>query len=89
MAIAVDRLRLHVSGDAGADEIVVEVSGPGVDGARRLAVAGLPAAVLDAVATANEGFPSGIDTWLVARDGTVAALSRSTRLALADLTEVR
>jgi alpha-D-ribose 1-methylphosphonate 5-triphosphate synthase subunit PhnH len=89
VAIAVDRLRPHGTGTADTDEIVVELSGPGVDGARRMAVAGLPATVLDAVATANRGFPSGIDTWLVARDGSIAAISRSTRLALADLTEVR
>jgi alpha-D-ribose 1-methylphosphonate 5-triphosphate synthase subunit PhnH len=89
VAIAVDRLRPHVGAATDADELVVELSGPGVDGSCRLAIAGLPAAALDAIATANRGFPSGIDTWLVARDGSIAALSRSTHIALADLTEVR
>jgi alpha-D-ribose 1-methylphosphonate 5-triphosphate synthase subunit PhnH len=89
VAIAVDGLRPHLGPGADADELVVELSGPGVDGSRRLAIAGLPAGSLDAIASANRGFPSGIDTWLVARDGSIAALSRSTHIALADLTEVR
>ena len=89
VAIAVDGLRAHEGAEAHADELVVELTGPGVDGSCRLAIAGLSAAALDAIATANGGFPSGIDTWLVARDGSIAALSRSTHIALADLTEVR
>lgn len=90
VSIAVGSLRTPGSGDTPEpDEIVVELTGPGVDGRRRLAIGGLSAAVLDAIAEANRGFPSGIDTWLVAPDGAIAAISRSTRLDLADLTEVR
>jgi alpha-D-ribose 1-methylphosphonate 5-triphosphate synthase subunit PhnH len=86
----VGSLRTPGSGDTPEpDEIVVELTGPGVDGRRRLAIGGLSAAVLDAIAEANRRFPSGIDTWLVAPDGAIAAISRSTRLDLADLTEVR
>jgi alpha-D-ribose 1-methylphosphonate 5-triphosphate synthase subunit PhnH len=88
VAIAVERLRTPDTHDRRPDELVVELTGPGVDGAVLVAVTGLPAAALDAISQANRGFPSGFDTWLVARDGSLAAISRSTRLALADLTEV-
>jgi alpha-D-ribose 1-methylphosphonate 5-triphosphate synthase subunit PhnH len=88
VAIAVDHLRAPDSADREPDELVVELSGPGVDGSALLAVTGLSAAALDAISQANRGFPSGFDTWLVARDGSLAAISRSTRLALADPTEV-
>jgi len=89
LAVAVEAVQAYEAGTPVDGALVLEVSGPGVDGTRRLAVAGLPATVLDAIATANRVFPAGIDTWLVAPDGSIAALSRSTRLALADLTEVR
>jgi alpha-D-ribose 1-methylphosphonate 5-triphosphate synthase subunit PhnH len=71
---AVDRLV------AGADEVTLRLSGPGVPDERVLGVAGLPAAVFDALARANSGFPLGVDTFLVAADGSVAGLPRTTRL---------
>ena len=69
--------------DAAVDgEIEVTLRGPGVDGSVRLAIAGLPVDVLDALAVANAGFPSGVDTWLVTPDGTVAAVPRSSHLSI-------
>ncbi|MFC7583667.1 phosphonate C-P lyase system protein PhnH [Nonomuraea antimicrobica] len=63
-------------------ETVLTLSGPGVPGTRRLRVAGLHRDVFAALAAANAAFPAGIDTFLVARDGTVAGLPRSTRIEI-------
>lgn len=68
----------------------LELSGPGVPGTRRLAVAGVAPEVFEALARANAVFPAGIDTFLVAGDGGVAGLPRGARIALhgATATEV-
>ncbi|MFI7614593.1 phosphonate C-P lyase system protein PhnH [Nonomuraea terrae] len=63
-------------------EVVLTLSGPGVPAARRLRVAGLPPEVFAALAAANADFPAGVDTFLVAADGTVAGLPRSTRIEI-------
>jgi alpha-D-ribose 1-methylphosphonate 5-triphosphate synthase subunit PhnH len=62
--------------------VVLALSGPGVPGTRRLRVTGLPSEVFAALADANAAFPAGIDTFLVAEDGTVAGLPRSTRIEI-------
>lgn len=77
LAIACRTLR---SGAAAADEAGVRLSGPGVDGRAELAIGGVDRELLDAIATANASFPAGIDTWLVSRDGHVAAIPRSSRI---------
>lgn len=65
------------AGDEPADGVVtVAVTGPGVDGERRLRVAGLPAAEIEAVAAATDGFPRGIELVLAAPER-IAALPRS------------
>ncbi|WP_433430835.1 phosphonate C-P lyase system protein PhnH [Nonomuraea sp. CA-141351] len=66
----------------GEEGVGLALRGPGVPGTRRLRVAGLPRAVFAALAEANAGFPAGIDTFLVAGDGTVAGLPRSTRIEI-------
>ncbi|MEO3869881.1 phosphonate C-P lyase system protein PhnH [Nonomuraea sp. B12E4] len=63
-------------------EVVLALSGPGVPGTRRIRVTGLDRAVFGALAEANADFPAGIDTFLVAADGTVAGLPRSTRIEI-------
>ncbi|SDH52036.1 phosphonate C-P lyase system protein PhnH [Nonomuraea jiangxiensis] len=63
-------------------EVVLALSGPGVPGTRRIRVSGLDRAVFNALAAANADFPAGIDTFLVAADGTVAGLPRSTRIEI-------
>ncbi|MEW2360122.1 phosphonate C-P lyase system protein PhnH, partial [Spirillospora sp. NPDC029432] len=67
----------------GGDGVTLALSGPGVPGERRLTVRGLPAAYFRALADANAAFPAGIDTFLVAPDGTVAGLPRSVHLTIA------
>lgn len=66
----------------GDGPLTLRLTGPGVPGERLLGVRGLPAAVFEALATANSGFPLGVDTFLVAGDGAVAGLPRSTRLSI-------
>jgi alpha-D-ribose 1-methylphosphonate 5-triphosphate synthase subunit PhnH len=58
------------------------VAGPGVPGSRSFGVTGLDTAVLAAIGEANQGYPAGVDTWLVAGDGTVIGLPRSSTLVL-------
>ncbi|MEV0612945.1 phosphonate C-P lyase system protein PhnH [Nonomuraea sp. NPDC050404] len=81
------RLLIAVEGLSRADgnvpgEVVLTLSGPGVPGTRRLRVGGLPREVFEALVEANDGFPAGIDTFLVTADGTVAGLPRSTRIEI-------
>ncbi|MEU6716386.1 phosphonate C-P lyase system protein PhnH [Nonomuraea sp. NPDC046802] len=70
------------AGKSAGSEVVLTLRGPGVPGTRRLRVAGLHRDVFAALAAANAGFPAGIDTFLVAPDGTVAGLPRSTRIEI-------
>jgi hypothetical protein len=44
-------------------------------------VDGIDASVFDAIATANTGFPAGIDVHLVDASGCVMSLPRSTSIA--------
>jgi len=64
----------------GPGQVRLTVSGPGVEGTRRLGVDGLEAGVLEAVAAANADPPVGIDVWLVDRHGHIVGLPRSCRL---------
>lgn len=81
------RLFLACDSLVGSDrgDVALRLEGPGVPASRRLIVAGLPAAVFAAIADANRGFPAGIDTWLVAADGAVAGLPRSTRITVEEV----
>lgn len=58
----------------------IEVMGPGVPGVRAFTVAGIEPDLVIALADANAGHPAGVDTWLVADDGTTVGLPRSARL---------
>jgi alpha-D-ribose 1-methylphosphonate 5-triphosphate synthase subunit PhnH len=71
----------------GSAGVRLRLAGPGIPGERTLGVQGLPAAVFTALAAANSAFPLGIDTFLVAADGTVAGLPRTTRVHLEEAGE--
>lgn len=61
-------------------DVQLILRGPGVPDLRTLDVGGLEPAVFDALVGVNRQFPTGIDTFLVADDGTVAGIPRSTNL---------
>ncbi|MCQ8186982.1 phosphonate C-P lyase system protein PhnH [Streptomyces rugosispiralis] len=69
-------------GGQGPHDTELLLSGPGVpDGTeRRLAVRGLTADTVAALAAANAEFPCGVDLFLAAADGSVAGLPRTTRV---------
>lgn len=77
VAIAVARLQ-DQPGD-GAASLELELSGPGVPGTRTLVVTGLRSPAVAALQRRNAAYPAGIDVWLIADDGLVAALPRTTR----------
>ncbi|MEU4657536.1 phosphonate C-P lyase system protein PhnH [Streptomyces sp. NPDC023723] len=66
----------------GPHDVRLSLTGPGVpDGTERvLAVRGLSAGTVSALADANAAYPAGVDLFLVADDGSVAGLPRSTRV---------
>lgn len=68
-------------GDA-VDSTTLVLSGPGNAGEARLAVDGLAPELFDALAIANADFPAGIDLVLVAPDGRIAAIPRSSRISV-------
>jgi alpha-D-ribose 1-methylphosphonate 5-triphosphate synthase subunit PhnH len=80
------RLILTVAGLTVAEDTgtgtVLALAGPGVPGSRRIRVSGPPSEVFHALAAVNTAFPAGVDTFLVAADGTVAGLPRSTRISI-------
>lgn len=63
--------------------ITLVMSGPGIPGSRRLSVSGPAAEVFTRIDRANQAFPAGLDTWLVAPDGTLVGLPRSVDLIVA------
>ena len=64
----------------GETGLVLTLSGPGVDGERRLAVAGMDTALLEALVTINAEFPLGIDLILTDPTGRIACIPRSSRV---------
>jgi len=64
----------------GETGLVLTLSGPGVDGERRLAVAGMDTALLEALVTINAEFPLGIDLVLTDPTGRIACIPRSSRV---------
>lgn len=74
LVAAVDRI--------GGDGTELVLRGPGVPGERRLSVAGFDRAAVLALAEANAEFPAGIDVHLVAADGAVVSIPRSTRISV-------
>ncbi|MFE2448761.1 phosphonate C-P lyase system protein PhnH [Streptomyces sp. NPDC021218] len=69
-------------GGQGPHDTELHLTGPGVpDGAERsLAVRGLTADTVAALAAANAAFPCGVDLFLTAADGAVAGLPRTTQV---------
>ena len=64
----------------GETGLALTLSGPGVDGERRLSVAGLDTALLEALVTINVEFPLGIDLVLTDPTGRIACIPRSSRV---------
>jgi alpha-D-ribose 1-methylphosphonate 5-triphosphate synthase subunit PhnH len=64
------------------DESIVELSGPGVDGTRSIAITGLSTTELEAIQEVQADYPRGIDV-VVASNSYVAALPRSVELEVA------
>lgn len=60
------------------EDAAVILTGPGVPGAVRLGVRGVPIDALLGLGRESGEFPAGVDTWLIAPDGRIAAISRST-----------
>lgn len=76
-ATVVYRVGGIVEGAATGDRTIgLALSGPGVPGSRSLAVAGLPAEEVEAIAEAQSEYPRGVDVVLTAGDR-VAAIPRS------------
>jgi alpha-D-ribose 1-methylphosphonate 5-triphosphate synthase subunit PhnH len=71
------RVSIAVDGFDREGSTEVTLSGPGVDGRRRVRI-GLDRLILDRLGDAAGRFPCGFDTWLVADDGRVMAIPRST-----------
>jgi alpha-D-ribose 1-methylphosphonate 5-triphosphate synthase subunit PhnH len=67
---------------AAQSPVTLRLQGPGVDGESELGITGVPAGVFEALVAANAEFPAGVDTFLVAADGKVAGLPRSTRIQI-------
>jgi alpha-D-ribose 1-methylphosphonate 5-triphosphate synthase subunit PhnH len=70
-------------GVASADDeaLLLWLSGPGVPGTRAVTVTGLPAGFAAARRRLVQGFPAGADLLLIAPDGTVAGLPRTTEVS--------
>ena len=75
--------RMLTEGSVGG-ATTIRVSGPGASNGRTVTVTGVARDVLSAVVTANKSFPAGIDTWLVADNGVMAAIPRSTQIDIVD-----
>jgi phosphonate C-P lyase system protein PhnH len=81
LAMSVDGLvTIDERHPAPAGATVLRLSGPGISGHAHLAVSGVDAAVFASLASINDGFPVGLDTWLLTESGHVAAIPRSARI---------
>jgi len=67
--------------DPDGDAATLTLTGPGVDGRRRIAV-GLPESELDALAAAQDPYPRGVDA-VFAGDERIAAVPRSATMEVA------
>jgi phosphonate C-P lyase system protein PhnH len=72
------RLAVACHGIAGSrSALEVGLSGPGIDGERRVGLDGLPSEVVEVLTEVNAGFPgTGVDTWFIAADGAVVGIPR-------------
>lgn len=69
-------------GDPAAQDLVLRLSGPGIKHENRIAVQGLADSVARQLGRASGVFPAGIDSWLVADNGEIVGLPRSTRVTI-------
>lgn len=74
--VSCDRLVQATSDTAGA----FRTSGPGASDGRWLVADGIDLSAIRELDGVNSGYPSGVDLFLVARNGSVVALPRSNRL---------
>lgn len=63
-------------------QALLTLSGPGIVGTAELAVDGLDPELFEALAIANLDYPAGIDLILVAADGRIAAIPRSSHIRI-------
>jgi alpha-D-ribose 1-methylphosphonate 5-triphosphate synthase subunit PhnH len=77
--LAVEGLSAGDGGNGGGD-VVLTLSGPGIDGAARVLVRGLTPAVVETFVEQNREYPLGIDAFLVGLDGAVIGLPRTVRI---------
>ncbi|CAN5793222.1 phosphonate C-P lyase system protein PhnH [soil metagenome] len=82
VSIACRSLRSSGVDGAGGPGVALTLRGPGVESATHVVVEGLRPEALAAMVEANHSFPAGIDAWLVADDGSVVGLPRSTRITV-------
>lgn len=68
-------------GDAGT-AVTIWLVGPGARSGRLVSIEGVPAEVFEALQVANSEHPAGVDTWLVAVDGTCIGIPRSCRVEI-------
>jgi alpha-D-ribose 1-methylphosphonate 5-triphosphate synthase subunit PhnH len=64
-----------------ADGVLLRLSGPGVPGTRAVIVTGLPAGFAAARRRLVQGFPAGADLLLIAPDGAMVGLPRTTEVS--------
>lgn len=76
------RVDAGMAGDGVAGTVRLRLVGPGAADGRVVAVQGLDPAVFVTLSEMNRAFPAGIDTWLVAPDGAVVGLPRTTSIAI-------
>ena len=67
-----------------AEGTALRLSGPGIEDALDLRLAGVAASDLQTVAALNGGYPCGVDLFFVDRVGLVVGVPRSVRLQLLD-----
>jgi alpha-D-ribose 1-methylphosphonate 5-triphosphate synthase subunit PhnH len=62
--------------------VTIWLVGPGVRTGRLVSVDGVSAEVFEALQVANSDHPAGVDTWIVAADGTCLGIPRSCRIEI-------
>ena len=61
--------------------VTLSLSGPGIDGSRTVVIGGIDDVVVDGICSTRGGFPAGVDVLVIAADGSMIALPRSTRVS--------
>jgi alpha-D-ribose 1-methylphosphonate 5-triphosphate synthase subunit PhnH len=82
LAIACRGLRPVPAEGRGGAQMTIELTGPGIDGSRRLGIDGLDTTIVEAIAEANQAYPAGIDCWFMSPLGDLAAIPRSSEITI-------